>query len=49
MTREQKVRALIPYWLGHANMSITDIYSRVSEDREYRLEVAKTVGIDFGI
>jgi integrase len=39
----------IRFWLGHAHSSITDIYDQVEEDREYRLEVALKVGIDFSV
>jgi integrase len=38
---------LIRWWLGHSEGSVTDGYSKLSEDIEYRREVAEKVGIGF--
>ena len=38
---------LIRFWLGHANRTVTDGYSQLSSDTEYRLLVAEQVGIGF--
>jgi integrase len=38
---------LIRFWLGHANKSITDVYSKLKEDVEFRKKVAEQVGIGF--
>jgi integrase len=38
---------LIRFWLGHANRSITDVYSKLSEDVAFRKKVAEQVGIGF--
>jgi integrase len=38
---------LIRFWLGHANKSVTDGYSKLDEDVEYRREVAEKVGLGF--
>jgi integrase len=35
------------FWLGHANKTVTDEYSRLKEDVTFRKEVAKKVGIGF--
>ena len=40
---------LIRFWLGHANKSVTDGYSKLDEDVEYRKEVAEKVGLSFVI
>jgi integrase len=46
--RKQKApEDLIRVWLGHADKSITDGYSKLSEDVEYRKEVAEKVGVGF--
>jgi integrase len=40
---------LIRFWLGHANKSVTDGYSKLDEDVEYRREVSEKVGLGFKI
>jgi integrase len=40
---------LIRYWLGHADETVTDGYSKLREDVEYRKEVAAEVGLGFEI
>jgi integrase len=37
----------IRYWLGHADETVTDGYSKLREDMEYRKEVAEKVGLGF--
>jgi integrase len=38
---------LIRYWLGHADETVTDGYSKLREDVEYRKQVAEKVGLGF--
>jgi integrase len=38
---------LIRFWLGHANKSVTDIYSKLKEDVTFRKTVAEQVGVGF--
>jgi site-specific recombinase XerD len=38
---------LIRFWLGHANKSVTDIYSKLKEDVTFRKKTAKQVGVGF--
>jgi hypothetical protein len=38
---------LIRFWLGHANKSVTDVYSKLKEDVAFRKKVAEQVGIGF--
>lgn len=40
---------LIRFWLGHADQTVTDGYSKLREDVEYRKEVATEVGFGFEI
>ncbi len=40
---------LIRYWLGHADESVTDGYSKLKEDVEYRKEVVDKVGLGFAL
>jgi integrase len=40
---------LIRFWLGHANETITDGYSKLREDVDYRKMVAEQVGLGFEI
>ena len=38
---------LIRFWLGHANKSVTDVYSKLKDDVVFRKKVAEQVGIGF--
>jgi integrase len=40
---------LIRFWLGHANKSVTDVYSKLKEDVPFRKKVAEQVGIGFDL
>jgi integrase len=40
---------LIRFWLGHADESVTDGYSKLREDVEYRREVVDKIGLGFEI
>lgn len=40
---------LIRFWLGHANKSVTDVYSKLKEDVTFRKKVAEQVGIGFDL
>jgi len=41
---------LIKFWLGHSvKKDVTDGYSKLSEDHEYRREVAEKVGVGFAL
>jgi site-specific recombinase XerD len=40
---------LIKFWLGHAEKSVTDGYSRLREDVEFRGEVAEKIGTGFAL
>ena len=38
---------IIRFWMGHADKTVTDGYSRLSEDTEYRRTVAEQTGLGF--
>jgi len=40
---------LIRFWLGHANQSITDGYSKLNGDTEFREECVEKIGLGFKI
>ena len=49
LRRQRTPEDLIRFWLGHANKSITDNYSLLKEDTEFRKKIAEQVGIGFQI
>ena len=50
LRKQQAPESLIKSWLGHsAKSSVTDLYDRSQEDREYCKQVAEQVGIGFEI
>jgi hypothetical protein len=34
-------------WLGHAGKTMTDLYDKIKEDKQFRLEWAEKCGIGF--
>ena len=38
---------IIRFWLGHASLDVTDRYSKLSEDVEFRRSVAASAGLGF--
>jgi integrase len=49
LRKQQAPEDLIQFWLGHASKSITDSYSQLKLDVEYRKTVAESMGIGFTI
>jgi integrase len=47
LRKQRAPEDLIQFWLGHAKQSITDGYSKLAEDVEFRAQVAETVGTGF--
>jgi hypothetical protein len=39
----------IKFWLGHAKESVTDKYSELADDVEFRMEIAEAVGMGFDV
>jgi len=40
---------LIKYWLGHSDKTVTDAYSKVADDVDFRKEIAEKLGIGFDL
>jgi hypothetical protein len=40
---------IIKFWLGHAKESVTDTYSKLADDGDFRKQVAETVGTGFEV
>jgi integrase len=38
---------LIKFWIGHAPQTVTDVYSKVKNDVQFRRGVAEKVGLGF--
>jgi hypothetical protein len=47
LRKQRAPEDLIRFWLGHAEQSLTDDYSKLAEDVEFRAQVAETVGTGF--
>jgi integrase len=49
LRKQRTPEDLIRFWMGHAKQSVTDGYSKVSDDVEYRHEVAEKIGTGFTV
>ena len=49
MRKQRAPEDLIKFWLGHAKQSVTDGYSKLADDVEFRKQVAATVGTGFDV
>jgi integrase len=49
LRKQRTPEDLIRFWLGHAKSSMTDAYSKLSDDIEYRREVAEKIGTGFTV
>jgi integrase len=49
LRKQRTPEDLIRFWLGHAKSSMTDGYSKLSDDIEYRHEVAEKIGTGFTV
>jgi integrase len=49
LRKRQAPEDLIKFWLGHAKQSITDSYSKLADDEEFRKEVAEKIETGFAI
>jgi hypothetical protein len=47
LRKQRAPEDLIQFWLGHAKQSVTDGYSKLADDMEFRAKVAETVGTGF--
>jgi predicted hydrolase (HD superfamily) len=49
LRKQRTSEDLIQYWVGHANKSVTDGYSKIKDNREYRRQVCEQVGLVFDL
>jgi integrase len=49
LRKQRTPEDLIRFWLGHAKSSMTDGYSKLSDDIDYRREVAEKIGTGFTV
>lgn len=49
LRKSQAPEDLIKFWLGHAKQSVTDSYSKLADDEEFRREVVKKIGSGFAV
>jgi integrase len=49
LRRQRAPEDLIKFWLGHSESSITDSYSKLAADAEFRKQVAEKVGTGFEV
>ena len=49
MRKQRAPEDLIKFWLGHAKESITDGYSMLAQDVDFRREVAEKLGAGFDV
>jgi hypothetical protein len=47
LRKQRAPEDLIQFWLGHAKQSITDGYSKLAEDVEFRAQVADSASTGF--
>jgi site-specific recombinase XerD len=49
LRRQRAPEDLIKFWLGHAKTSVTDGYSKLADDEEFRRQVAEQLGTGFAV
>jgi integrase len=49
LRKQRTPEDLIRFWLGHAKSSMTDGYSKLSDDIDYRREIAEKIGTGFTV
>jgi hypothetical protein len=49
LRKQRAPEDLIRFWLGHAEQCMTDAYSKLAEDVEFRIQVAETAGTGFAV
>ena len=49
LRKQRSPEDLIKFWLGHAKESVTDGYSKLADDVEFRAQVAETAGAGFEV
>ena len=49
LRKQGALEDLIKFWLGHADKSVTDGYSKLKEDVEFRRDQAEKIGTGFAL
>jgi integrase len=49
LRKNQVPEDLVRYWIGHAEKSVTDRYSKLKDDLEFRKQVCAKVGLGFAL
>lgn len=49
LRKQRAPEDLIKFWLGHAKQSVTDGYSKLGEDVEFRRQIAESVATGFDV
>jgi hypothetical protein len=49
LRKQRAPEDLVRFWLGHAKQSMTDGYSKLAEDTEFRAQVADNIGTGFAV
>jgi hypothetical protein len=49
LRKQRAPEDLIKFWLGHAKESVTDGYSKLADDVEFRAQVAETAATGFEV
>lgn len=49
LRKSQAPEDLIKFWLGHAKQSVTDSYSKLADDEEFRKEVTEKIRAGFAV
>jgi integrase len=49
LRKQRAPEDLVRFWLGHAKQSVTDGYSKLDEDTEFRRDVEEKVGTGFDV
>jgi integrase len=49
LRKRQAPEDFIKFWLGHAKQSVTDTYSKLADDEEFRKEVVEKIGTGFAV
>jgi integrase len=49
LRKSQAPEDFIKFWLGHAKQSVTDSYSKLADDEEFRKEIVEKIGTGFDV
>jgi len=49
LRKQRAPEDIIKFWLGHAKESVTDTYSKLADDEDFRMQIAEKVGTGFDV